>query len=309
MLTDSKKQQITEWLNDWLDPQNPERSLSKLSEKSKVNISYLHSVKEGKNLVGQTSIKDEYYLRISEALGKNLNNEHQWNTKNFLMIQRCCSKAQKEGRAILLDSDESGLGKTHALEHYYHNHDRVLYVKCDSAMGAQNLLVAILQQLKIRRIPGGNRAKLMLIKEKISNKDYLTIIDEAELVRPGMYHIIKDIIDINYRTSGLLVSGMGLMDYINYYASKHRKGFPQIRRRLFPNRVKLYPLSNAEITEICRSEGIESKAAIRWFCRNISDFQMLSQYIADAINAYKNRIQKDMPLDDKFLDALFNSWD
>lgn len=302
-MNEQQKNQVQEAVNNWLDENNPERSQKKLADKSGVNVAYISQIKKGEFKVKDTPISPKYFTKVAEAVGLMMSQEHHWETKNFTIIQQVCSRAQQDGRVVLLDSEESGLGKTYGLEHYYHQHDKVVYVKCDSTFSARDLLNELLQVLRVRKNLQGNKSKLEHISERIAGKGWLLIIDEAELVKPALYRVIKDLIDMNRRKVGIVISGMGLTDKFERLAKRQKEGFRQINRRVRSNRVMLCGPSKAEVRKIVEAEGVLTKSAQDWFCRTVEDFQMLDEYLTDALKAHRRNQQVDF--DANFLNELF----
>ena len=177
-------------------------------------------------------IKDAYFQRISDAIGLRLDDTLHWDfIDNFKRITRACRKAQKHAIRSVIDGG-TGMGKTHTLEHYAATNDYVLYVKCTQNMSAKDLLEEILEKLGIHQVIRGNHAKLRYIKNAIINrKGYLIIIDEVEVVKAGIYGIIKDLSDWAHRRAGFIICGMNIISKLDNLASREKAGFPQLRRR------------------------------------------------------------------------------
>ena len=286
-LTLQNKRIVTEAVVAWVDENNPARSGNKLADKSGINPSYLSHIKAGKyqfkNGDRDIVIKDSYFHRIADAIGLRLDDTLHWDfIGNFKKIQRACRKAQKNAIREVIDG-WTRMGKTHALEHYAATNDYVLYVKCTQNMTAKDLLEEILNSLGVHDVIRGNHAKLRAIKNIVTNrKGYLVIIDEVEVVKAGIYGILKDISDWAHRKAGFIICGMDIIRKLDKLAAAHKPGFPQLRGRFFGNQVvTASKLSQAEIIEVCEYEKITNKGAQNVLAQYVTDLDMLSQYVAD----------------------------
>lgn len=302
------KEQIRDTVNKWIKPENTERTASKLALKAGISASYISHIKKGVFVIGNTPISDAVFLKLAVALGIREEEEQEmhWPTYNLELITKVCKSSQRKKKIVLLDSDDSGVGKTYSLEYFSTYNDKVLYIKCTKSMGVKDLLNEILHKLQIREKLVGDKAKIDAIKEKIiTSPGFILIIDEAELVKPGVYIVIKEIIDFTYGRICVIVSGMGLKDKLERLAQKKREGFPQLKRRLFSNIVKVPSLSKKEIIEICERHSIKAVSAHSWFTNNVRDFQTLKEYIKDALEVSKKEQCK---IDADFLSELFNTY-
>lgn len=281
-MQENLKQQIYEAVINWIEPGNNDRSAEKLSVKSGVSTSYISHIKRGLFSIGNTQISDATFIKLAIALGIKASNELHWETKNFVFIQKVCARTQESSKIVLLDSERSGLGKTYALEYYSTYHDRVLYIKCTKSMSPKDMLNEILHKLHINEIPTGLKDKIDAIRNKVlSVENYLIIIDEAEIVKNSIYLLIKEIIDFTYRKCAVIVSGLGLNQKLKKYADKNKEGFPQLRRRLSIV-CMVTSIDNLEMINLLNSEGITATSAHRWFVRNVTDYQALTEYVMDA---------------------------
>ena len=304
------KDKIVIALNEWLDPKNPERSTAKLQAKSGVNVAYISNISNGKTMLSNTVIKDQYYRMIAESIGLDLGEgEVHINTKNFSLIEKVCAKAQQKKAIVLLDSIDSGLGKTYTLEYYASRNDKVVYIKCTSSMTAKDVMDEILAKLLIRDIPRGMKSKIDLIKDRVLAGGYLIIIDELEDVKLSVYKVIKEIIDFTQNRCALIVSGMGLIEKIEKLSKRNRPGFPQLKRRLFSNRITIQYMDAEEKISICEANNIHIKTAQNWFVNHVHDMQSFTQYLKD-IHEYvssEKKAGRNAIINGETLSELFNS--
>lgn len=284
-----QKRTVTDHVLAWIDEKNPARSGSKLAEKAGIAASYVSQIKSGKyqiELRGDAraiTIKDSYFQRIADAIGLRLDDTMHWDfIENFKRGQRVCRKAQKNAIRMILDG-QTRMGKTHSLEHYAATNDYVLYVKCTQNMSSKDLLDEILHALGNHDTIRGNHAKLRTIKNMvIKRKGYLIIIDEVEVVKPGIYGVLKDISDWAHRNAGFIICGMDIIRKLDKLANNQRAGFPQLRGRFFGNQVYMASrLSEEEIVSVCEFEGITARGAHNVLSQYVTDLDMLSQYVRD----------------------------
>lgn len=294
------KQRVTEELNKWLEESPDNRTLNGLAEEHGITKLYLSRIKNGIYAIDHTSgksteIADEYFHRIAYAIGLTTRSRTglHWETANFTKIQKAARAAQNKRMRILLDAD-TGFGKTYALEHYSLQKDRVMYLKVTRSMTERDLLNAILKKLGNKDLIRGNRQKLNTIRHILTGTPgWLFIIDEAEYMRPALFHVIKEIADFTEQKCGFIMAGMGVTNLINKLADRKRLGFPQLRRRFFPNRLLLPErIENSEKKMIANSAGITDSTAINVICQYCNDFDMLSQMIQEAIDWQKQKGRK-----------------
>lgn len=287
-LSIEQKQQVSEAVNAWIDDSNKARSGNKLAEKAGINSNYVSHIKGGvfqfKSKGDRvTVIRDSYFERIADAIGINLNDRMHWDfIGNYRRITRACNKAKKKAIRCVIDG-WTRMGKTHSLERYAATNDYVLYVKCTQNMSSKDLLEEILHALGIHDNIRGNHAKLRIIKATITNrKGYLIIIDEVEVVKPGIYGVIKDISDWAQGKAGFIICGMDIINKLDKLARAHKPGFPQLRGRFFGNQVlTANNLSQNEVIDVCIYEKITSKGAQNVLAQYANDLDTLSQYVAD----------------------------
>lgn len=289
-LTLHHKRIVTEQINAWIDEANPARSGNKLAEKAGVNPSYVSHIKAGKyqfkNGDRDIVIRDSYFHRLADAIGYRLDDTLHWDfIGNFKRIQRACRKAQRNSIRMVIDG-WTRMGKTHALENYAATNDYVLYVKCTQNMSSKDLLEEILNSLGVHEVVRGNHAKLRTIKNIVTNrKGYVIIIDEVEVVKAGIYGILKDISDWAHRKAGFVICGMDIIRKLDKLAAAHKPGFPQLRGRFFGNQVlTANKLSQSEIIEVLDYEKITNKGAQNVLAQYVTDLDMLSQYVSDIKN-------------------------
>jgi DNA transposition AAA+ family ATPase len=279
------KQMITDAINNWIDPKNPERSQNKLAEGSRVNVAYISAIKNGDystNAGGRDAqISDAHFNRLADFLDVKFEGGFYWTfIKNTTRIDRLCRKTQRKAITSILDGP-TGQSKTFTLEKYSKRNYSVVYVKLTQNMTANNLVDDILEKLNVHAPIRGIHEKLKAINKVVVKGGYLIIFDEAEVVKPGIYAVIKDVSDSVKNKAGLVVCGFGLINKLEKLANKEKAGFPQLRRRLFGNIEVLGKVTENEIVEICLYEGITNKGAQNLIVHNCEDLDKLAQWIDD----------------------------
>lgn len=294
------KRKVTEALNAWLE-ESPDRTLNGLAEEHEITKLYVSRIKNGLYEIEQkngstTVIAPEYFYRIAYAIGlmAHMPNRFQWHTKNFELIQKVCRKAQQDRMRVLLEGP-TGHGKTNALEYYKVKSNKVVYQKVTRSMTERDLLRGLCKKLGLGEDIRGTRRMLEAINYQLTGEPgYLLIIDEQEYARLGLYHTIKEIADFTEYKCGFILSGCGIVKIIKRHAQNDRNGWPQLRRRFFPNRVILPDaIDNREKRKICEEHGITDKTAQNVIMHYCHDFDILSQVIADAI-AFKKQNNREM---------------
>lgn len=287
-LSREHKQMITEAVINWIDSKNPERSQNKLAEGSKVNAAYISKIKEGtysSDAGGRDAqIGDAAFHRLADFLDVKFEGGLYWPTlRNTQRIDKICRKSQRKSIRYIIDGP-TGQSKTFTLEKYSKKNQYVVYVKLTQNMSAMNLVDAILERLNVHdRIRGGIHAKLEMIRKIVTSKSgYLIIFDEAEVVKPGIYAVIKDVSDFIQNKAGMVICGFGLINKLDRLAQKQKPGYPQLRRRFFGNIEMLTKVSEAEIIDVCISEGIINKGAQNVITHECEDLDKLAQWISDV---------------------------
>lgn len=295
------KKKVTEAFNTWLD-ESDDRTLNGFAEENEISKLYVSRIKNGIYQIDHnggekvTQIADQYFYRIAYAIGLMAHMPHrfQWHTRNFEHIQKVCKRAQNECMRVLLDGP-TGHGKTNALEYYKIKANKVVYQKVTRSMTEIDLLRALCKKLWLGEAIRGSRRMLEAIHTRLTGEPgYLLIIDEQEYARLGLYHTIKEIADFTEHKCGFILSGCGITKIIERHASAQRMGWPQLRRRFFPNRVALPDaIDNREKRKICEDAGVTDKTAQNVIITYCNDFDILSQVIIDAI-AFKKQNNREM---------------
>ncbi len=310
------KEQITAKMKEWIDKDNPQRTQAALAAKAKVSETETSLIARGIYVNGKHKgvdypIKAASFLKMAIALGVAVTEEEiHWNTHNFTRIQQVCQAFRERKKVGMFDSDESGVGKTYSLEYFKTFNDQVAYVKVTGTMGKKELLLEVATQIigeSILNKPMGVRSLLEAIRSRVQTTfGYIIIFDELEYAKTTNLHLIKEIIDFTYGYCAVVACGMGLSDKITKLADKKKFGFPQLKRRLATNVIHLRPLQNTEKVEILKLHAIVNPSAVKWFNKNVHDFQMMSEYVKDIVRFMKSKPEVDIT--EHVLDQLFKAF-
>lgn len=308
-MTESQKNQVTAAVTAWISDTDQERSQNKLCQKSGVAPVILAAIRRGEAFYkpNQTAdktidIADVHYIKLAEALGLSFERTIHFQNSNYAAVFERCQYLQAKQRRGILDSTDSGAGKTYALEAYAAQHSNVLYIKATSLMKGRDLIEKILTAINARPESKSMMAKLDAIARKVIQPGYLIIIDEMESVSPDMWRVIKDIEDATYRKIGFMISGKDLSKEIKTAAIRGKKLMPQIWRRFKNNILLLKGLNLNSVTAACREHGITDLPVIRVIARQVEDWAQLNEWIKDI---HDNILDRGLPLNPDTLCELF----
>lgn len=282
------KNKVMEAVSSWIEEGNPERSQNQLCKLSGVAPVIIQAIRTGKDVYRASKssdrdieIAEKHFYKLAESVGLKFEREVHFNNKNYEQVHRLCAYAMQKQRRGIIDSEDSGAGKTYSLEAFARMHKKAIYIKATSMMKGRDLIYKIMNQLQI--LPDGKRAvrHLEQITERFISPGSLIIIDELEGASPDMWRVIKDIEDATYRKIGLIISGKGLISEIETAAKRGKKLMPQIWRRFKNNRIVLKALNRQHITAACVEHGIEDKAVQKVLAGHIEDWSQLNEYIKD----------------------------
>lgn len=274
---------VLEWINN---DENPDRTQMKLENLSGVSTRYIIEIKQGRdytmNADRKVPIKEQHYYKLAEAIGFPIQQEIHFNSDNFKKVQAACRFTQDRKRRMLIDSHESGLGKTYGLEYYARMTAKVMYIKVTSMMRGRDLIKELMHKLTLQPIKGqSQRDMLHMITNRIMHMQYLIILDEVESCSPDLYRVIKDLEDATYRKCGLVLSGLGVIDELERGAKRGKRLMPQLWRRFRANQTRLEYVRPQDIEKACRENNITDMGAIKVLQEIIDDYATLSEYIYD----------------------------
>jgi polyhydroxyalkanoate synthesis regulator phasin len=308
-MNQSQKNKVTEAVIEYIADTSGDNSQNKLSKLSGVAPIILMAIRDGresyrtsKDSNKDIAIDDQYYYKVAEALGLKFEREVHFSNSNYARVHQLCRYAQAKHRRGIIDSKDSGAGKTYALEAYARENRNVLYIKATSLMKGKDLVEKIISSLHIRPESKSLMHRLDAIARKVIQPGYLIIIDEMESVSPDMWRVIKDIEDATYGKCGLIISGMGILRELELAAAKGKKLMPQILRRLRSNKLILKALSKKDIEEACKEHDITDRKVTNLLARHVFDWAMLNEYVKDIHDVL---ISKGKEVSEDYVKQLF----
>ena len=287
-MTNEQKKQVTTSINDWIEEGNNERSQNQLCKISKVSPVIVQAIRAGettykasKSSEKSIQIVDSHFYKLAEAVGLKFEKQIHFNNQNFTQVHNLCRYAQGKHRSGIIDSADSGAGKTYALEAYATQNKNAIYIKATSMMKGRDLITKIMEVLNIT--PQGKRTVTHLnqITERFIQPGNVIIIDELEHSSPDIWRVIKDIKDATTNKIGLILSGKGLIAELHTAAVRNKKLMPQIWRRFKNNKIKLKSLSRNNVFAACEEYGVTDKPVQRLLAKHVEDWSQLNEYVKD----------------------------
>lgn len=286
-MTEQDKNKVYTGITDWMAADDS-HSLNELKRLSGVSPIMLMAMKDSQDEYKPNTtedrtlpIKDLYFHKVATAIGISLERLVHFESENFKKVVERLMYAQARKRRVLLDSRDSGAGKTYTLEHYARHNKDVLYIKATSLMTGNDLINELITALKIKVERASKATKLKLITEKFVRPGFLIILDEFESVKPDMYRVLKDIEDATKGKCGMVLVGKGIIDEIRDQVDRGKKLMAQIWRRFRGNKLILRGFQSKDVQAACREHGIEDQAVIGLLSRVLEDFAMLNEAIYD----------------------------
>lgn len=287
-MNSENKNKVMEAVASWIEEGNQERSQNQLTKISGVAPVIIQAIRQGQDYyrASKSSEKDiqiaeKHYYKLAEAVGLKFEREIHFENRNYKQVHGICAYAMQKQRRGIIDSEDSGAGKTYSLEAFARMNKKAVYIKATSMMKGRDLIMKIMNQLQIT--PEGKRPvrHLEQITERFITPGALIIIDELEGASPDMWRVIKDIEDATYKKIGLIICGKGLINELETAAKRAKKLMPQIWRRFKNNRITLKALSRQNIMAACEEHGITDPGVKKVLASNVEDWSQLNEYIKD----------------------------
>ncbi len=240
-MTEELKYQIVAGVIDYAEKQGI--SQNEVAQMSKVNAGYVSAMFNNKfttDVAGKASpIGDKWFYKIAEWAGLVVRKQY-WATlptPQFKETLHLCETSKKMQKVTTIIND-SGLGKTYALDKFIREHPQHTYRVVASK---EHRLPDILRELceKIMITNGGSNANKirhisMRIKE-LSRSGFkpIIIIDEAENLDMRALQLMKALYDGVVGYAGLVLIGTTqLTRSLAKLKNKDRQGMPQLYRRI-----------------------------------------------------------------------------
>jgi len=228
-------------------------SQNQLARQLSISASHLMNIRNGQfHLVSDATIR-----KVASQLKMNLFSGWQMaeirNYKRIINISLHC-KENSISRAI---SFAPGTGKTYTLKSFSVNHPNVYYVECEEYWSKKTFLHELRKVMGIDDGATGIADMVTSIVEFLNSQQRpLVIIDEADKLKDNVLNLYKTM--YNKCASGFLLAGT---PYFKHRVDKgvrlNRMGFAEIYSRVGGEFLSLYAIDEADITMICKVNGVE----------------------------------------------------
>lgn len=303
MITLNQKQQITEALNSYMQMHN--MSANEIVKRSGVNESYISSIKNGETTVGNTAIKDKWYLMLSDFLGFKLTKDY-WEMRETPQLYRMLATLEdaKEQGLTNIVIGETGSGKTYISDLFVKSNPVDTFkIVIGSLDTIGDLLDKIIDVLKIAT-PKTKSKKIGEIAKKLrqlkleGQKPHL-IFDECEYMKQPALCSMKELYDALIGICGITLIGTSqLLDNFDKLRKKNRSGIPQFYRRV--------KFGIRELPSIDRSfkmfiDSIEDKGLRNFLKQNCDNYGELHDVLVPAM---KEADRTKQPLTEDFVRTI-----
>ncbi len=226
-------------------------------------------------------VSEEMILIISNYLNRL---KPEWNliiTTNFQALHKICNDAKRNSKMVGVIG-YTGAGKTTALNEYYRTKKNVFLVTCKKSMKPRQFFEKLLKQLGVN-YTGSIYDMIEKTSELLNSKNNpLLIIDEAGKLSPALLLYLHDLRDNTINSSGIVLAGV---DYFKNNlikaVTKQKEGMPELFSRIV-TWYELRAINRAEITAICKANGLEDEAVITELLKGenkVKDFRELENAI------------------------------
>jgi hypothetical protein len=284
MITDDKKREIVNAINREKGLLGSMNNVAKKLEISPATISANLLREENWGKVAETMWTD-----VASALGVTLVNRT-WNlakTSNMKIMHSTLLDAQREALFIGV-SEKAGSGKTASIAAFVsRDKDHAVYALQCKEWSRKGFLLAVCHELGITA-GRYDSADVMLdsvvgfFKRRAKDVHPLLILDEADKLRPAAKRVIIPLYNELEGEIGLVCVGTENLEVeIKNGVRRHDKGYDEIDSRLGRSFVHLIGYSKADLTEICRENGVTDPDIITQIW---TDCQPLQKRVMKAYN-------------------------
>lgn len=293
-LTENQKlDQIPEAIERYLLEKNT--SQAQLARVSKVSEAYVSHILARKTHIGNTEIKDRYYLSLCKTIGFGVSTEvwRHFNTQNFKLIINKLQEARKSKSRVAIDGD-TGAGKTYACTMYKNRFPTNTYVvKCSAIENSKEFAVNIGEVVGVETHGTANTIIKRVVRKLTSCDDAMLVIDEAEHIdkKQGYINIIKTLSDYLEGRVGFALIGMGIVRILQRGYERNRQNFRQTARRFGKRELCVESIAE-DIESICIALRITDSRVIQWLINRIKNFGDLEIIINEAFEEVRKSEQK-----------------
>ncbi len=279
-----KLTEIPAAIKRYLDEKNS--SQAQLAKNAKVGEAYVVQILKRRTHIGETQIKDKYYLDLCKAIGYSVTVQRwrHFDTSNF-MLQYTSVKAARENKTRLVIDGDTGSGKSYFCETYKKAEPvNTFVVKCLAIENSKEFAKNIAEVVGVKTV-GTAGVIIKRIAEKLySLDDALLIIDEAEHIgnKSGYINIIKSLADLLEDKVAFVLIGMDIAKILQRGFDRNKQNFRQTARR-FAKRVLCFDDIADDIRNICNELSITNKNVQRWLINRVHNFGELKVMLLEAL--------------------------
>ena len=245
-------------------------SINALAKRININVGSLSTIMRG--IYGAN---EEHMLKkIAIALNYK---DRDWKTvktiTNYRVVENVLWDARQESMWFAI-SNPAGSGKTEALEDLFNEDSSgaIIFIQAEEWTGRQ-FIMKLLEKTCGLEEKGYQTISNMIQKfteYMLENAKYkpALIIDEADKLKPSALRTLIPIYNQTEHRMGCVMSGTeNLQKEIKKGVDYNKKGYDEIDSRLGRNFISLPGVSEREVNDICRANGIKDEGMVSeiWF--------------------------------------------
>ncbi len=275
--------EIPQAIKQYLQDKNSTQA--QLAKNAGVGESYVTQILKGRTHIGETQIKDKYYIDLCRAIGYNITVQkwRHFDTLNYKIQYNAIEKAREKKSWVVVDGD-TGHGKSYAGErHVQLFPNNTFYIQLDGVSNKKELVYEIAETVGIDAVGTAGRCTKEIAKKLCSIDDCVLIIDEAEHIKDKkeFVKVIKTIADKTKKRIGIALIGCTIASILKNGYERNRHLFRQTARR-FRDREYFENDITDDIIMICNELGIKNKHIQNWLTNRIKNIDELEIILTDA---------------------------
>ncbi len=262
-------------------------SQAQLAKMAGVGAAYVTQILQGKTHIGETQIKDKYYIDLCKAIDYEITVKkwRHFNTANYMLQFTEVENARENKTRLVVDGD-TGSGKSYFCKKYKKTKpNNTFIVKCLAVENSKEFAKNIAGVVGVETI-GTAGVIIKKIADKLRNLDgdAILIIDEAEHIgnKSGYINIIKSLADLLEDKVAFVLIGMDISKILQRGFERKKQNFRQTARR-FAKRVECFDDIADDIRNICNELSITNKNVQKWLINRVHNFDELRVVIFDAL--------------------------